>query len=112
MISGVTVARIPSGAVLKRFPSALPCGSHKTNRASDAFCLLDCIFQEQNNTFYVLDVMCWKGYLLYNCTTEFRWYWLRDKLAEGATATIAPANPLRFLVGHDHDACFENELRG
>lgn len=28
----------------------------------------------------MLDVMCWKGYLLYNCTTEFRLYWMRDKL--------------------------------
>jgi len=96
---GNTVARIPSGSVLKKFPSALPSGSHKTNKSSDGYCILDCIFQEQDGTFYVLDVMCWKGYLLYNCTTEFRLYWLRDKLSEGATATVTPANPFRFLVG-------------
>ncbi|RLN84233.1 hypothetical protein BBJ28_00013213 [Nothophytophthora sp. Chile5] len=43
-----------------------------------------------------------KGYLLYNCTTEFRLYWLRDKLSEGAAATVTPANPFRFLV---REAC-------
>jgi snurportin-1 len=96
--SGRTIARIQSGSVLRKFPSALPGGSHKTNRGNDAYCILDCIFQEQNATFYVLDVMCWKSYLLYNCTTEFRWYWARDKLAEGATDVVAPANPYRFLV--------------
>ncbi|EEY67592.1 snurportin-like protein [Phytophthora infestans T30-4] len=94
---GNTIARIPSGSILKKFPSALPCGSHKTNKSSDGYCILDCIFQEQNGTFYVLDVMCWKGYLLYNCTTEFRLYWMRDKLSEGAAGTVTPANPFRFL---------------
>ncbi|KAI9906225.1 hypothetical protein PsorP6_004750 [Peronosclerospora sorghi] len=96
--SGHTIARIPSGSILKKFPSALPCGSHKTNKFNEGYCILDCIFQEQDETFYVLDVMCWKGYLLYNCTTEFRLYWVREKLAEEATATVTPANCYRFLV--------------
>ena len=95
---GNTIARIPAGSILKKFPSALPCGSHKTNKSNDGYCILDCIYQEQNETFYVLDVMCWKSYLLYNCTTEFRLYWMRDKLSEGATAIVTPANPFRFLV--------------
>ncbi|KAG6606544.1 snurportin-like protein [Phytophthora cinnamomi] len=105
---GNTVARIPSGGILKKFPSALPCGSHKTNKSSDGYCILDCIFQEQDGTFYVLDVMCWKGYLLYNCTTEFRLYWMRDKLSEGATATATPANPFRFLP----IPCYESDPAG
>ncbi|RLN75909.1 hypothetical protein BBJ28_00011981, partial [Nothophytophthora sp. Chile5] len=106
---GITIARIPSGNILKKFPSALPCGSHKTNKASDSYCILDCIFQEHDDTFYVLDVMCWKGYLLYNCTTEFRLYWLRDKLSEGAAATVTPANPFRFLLSEGDLANFSFE---
>ncbi|CEG41386.1 m3G-cap-specific nuclear import receptor (Snurportin1) [Plasmopara halstedii] len=94
---GNTIARIPSGNILNKFPSALPCGSYKTNKSSDGYCILDCIYQEQNETFYVLDIMCWKGYLLYNCTSEFRLYWMRDKLSEGLTATVSSANPFRFL---------------
>ncbi|KAG3089388.1 hypothetical protein PI125_g18032 [Phytophthora idaei] len=105
---GNTIARIPSGSILKKFPSALPCGSHKTNKSNDGYCILDCIFQEQDETFYVLDVMCWKGYLLYNCTTEFRLYWMRDKLSEGATATVTSANPFRFLP----IPCYESDQAG
>ncbi|KAL3657325.1 hypothetical protein V7S43_017832 [Phytophthora oleae] len=105
---GNTIARIPSGGILRKFPSALPCGSHKTNKSNDGYCILDCIFQEQDETFYVLDVMCWKGYLLYNCTTEFRLYWMRDKLSEGATATVTPANPLRFVP----IPCYESDPAG
>jgi snurportin-1 len=30
--------------------------------------------------------MCWKGYSLYDCSAEFRLYWVQSKLAEsGAT---------------------------
>ena len=29
-----------------------------------------------------MDVMCWKGYALYDCTAEFRLFWLRGKLEE------------------------------
>ena len=32
--------------------------------------------------YYILDVMCWKGYALYDCTAEFRLFWLRGKLEE------------------------------
>ncbi|CAI5712524.1 unnamed protein product [Peronospora destructor] len=105
---GNTIARSPAGSILKKFPSALPCGSHKTNKSNDGYCILDCIYQEQNETFYVLDVMCWKSYLLYNCTTEFRLYWMRDKLSEGATASVTPANPFRFLP----IPCYESDPAG
>lgn len=31
--------------------------------------------------------MCWKGYSLYDCTAEFRLFWVQSKLAEsGATS--------------------------
>lgn len=46
--------------MLKKFPSALPCGSRKTMGPTDSSCILDCFFQEHDNTFYVLDVMSWK----------------------------------------------------
>ncbi|TDH65423.1 hypothetical protein CCR75_009572 [Bremia lactucae] len=94
---GKTTARTPSGCILKKFPSTLPCGSYKTNKSTEGYCILDCIYQEQDETFYVLDVMCWKGYLLYNCTSEFRQYWMRDKLSEESTASVSSANPFLIL---------------
>ncbi|KDO22897.1 hypothetical protein SPRG_11741 [Saprolegnia parasitica CBS 223.65] len=94
--NGTTIARTHSGSVLKKFPSALPSGSRKTKYGADQYCVLDCIFNDVDGTFYVLDVMCWKGYLLYDCTAEFRFYWLQDKLSETSAATISSANPFAF----------------
>ena len=43
-------------------------------------------------------MMCWKGYSLYNCSTEFRLYWVHSKLAEtDAGAPPTAARPRRFL---------------
>nr|CCA19475.1 snurportinlike protein putative [Albugo laibachii Nc14] len=109
--NGVTVARKTNGSTLQKFPSALPNGSRKTTSHSDGYCILDCIYQtnaDDQGVFYVLDVLCWKGYLLYNCTTEFRLYWLREKLTEGNAAVRAPANPYPFLP----IPCFECDCGG
>lgn len=74
---GMTVARTLSGDVLGRFESAIPGGSP---RGRDSHSVLDVVYAD--GAYYVLDVMCWGGYLLYDCTAEFRFYWLRAKLAE------------------------------
>ena len=34
--------------------------------------------------------------MLYNCTTEFRFYWLRDKLSDTTATHASSANPFRF----------------
>ena len=39
-------------------------------------------YYEPRNTYYAVDVMSWGGYSLYDCTAEFRFYWLRTKLEE------------------------------
>lgn len=31
-------------------------------------------------TFYVLDIMCWRGYPIFDCDTNFRHFWLQTKL--------------------------------
>ncbi|KAL5724816.1 hypothetical protein ACHQM5_008030 [Ranunculus cassubicifolius] len=81
---GTTVSRLRNGYVLHHFPSALPNGARTKDNSGPAnsFCLLDCIFHEQDQTYYVIDMVCWKGYSLYDCTAEFRFYWLNSKLAE------------------------------
>ena len=57
---GTTVARDANGGVLGRFQSALPCGSRRTNRGRGNYCILDCIFNFDTSTYYVLDLLCWK----------------------------------------------------
>lgn len=79
-----TVARFENGEVMEVFPSYLPNGSRHSpgGRGSSSFCILDCIFDKQNNTFYILDVISWKGQFYSDCPTTFRYYWVNDKLSE------------------------------
>ncbi|KAK4514253.1 tRNA methyltransferase, has a role in tRNA modification [Mucor velutinosus] len=76
--SGETIARSRAGNILARFQSRLPNGS-RTNRTSD-FCILDCVYDAVHWTFYVLDIMCWRGYPIFDCDTNFRHFWLQTKL--------------------------------
>ncbi|KAG0209947.1 hypothetical protein BGX28_009818 [Mortierella sp. GBA30] len=81
---GRTMARLPTGQLLvSPFESCLPAGSsqYRGNRRSD-YCILDCVYSSVTRTFWTLDIMCWRGHPVYECETEFRFWWLRGKLAE------------------------------
>ncbi|KAF9095789.1 hypothetical protein BGX23_012617 [Mortierella sp. AD031] len=81
---GKTTARLPSGQLLvSAFESCLPAGSsqYRGNRRSD-YCILDCVYSSVTRTFWTIDIMCWRGHPVYECETEFRFWWLRGKLAE------------------------------
>ncbi|CAO3651862.1 unnamed protein product [Mucor fragilis] len=71
---GETIARSRAGNILARFQSRLPNGS-TANRTSD-FCILDCVYDAVHWTFYVLDIMCWRGYPIFDCDTNFRYAFL------------------------------------
>lgn len=83
-MNGTTVSRQRNGSVLHHFPSALPCGARTRENSGSAqsYCILDCIFHEMDQTYYVIDMVCWRGYPLYECNAEFRFFWLNSKLAE------------------------------
>lgn len=84
----MTISRHRNGSILHKFQSLLPNGSRSSAAGSgDDVCILDCIFHETDNTYYVLDMMCWKGYILYDCSAEFRLYWVQLKLAECTACT-------------------------
>ncbi|XVF49632.1 hypothetical protein PTKIN_Ptkin04bG0029000 [Pterospermum kingtungense] len=82
--NGTTVSRQRNGSILHHFPSALPAGAKTRDGSGSAqsYCILDCIFHELDQTYYVIDIVCWNGYSLYDCTAEFRFYWLNSKLEE------------------------------
>ncbi|CAI5483887.1 unnamed protein product [Closterium sp. Yama58-4] len=82
--NGTTVSRLRNGRIHHRFPSHLPNGARAPGIAagSHVYCILDCIFHEPNSTYYVLDVMAWRGYSLYDCTAEFRLFWLHTHLPQ------------------------------
>ncbi|XP_010907560.1 uncharacterized protein [Elaeis guineensis] len=99
--NGTTVSRLRNGSVLHQFPSLLPSGARRKDLSGPAhsYCILDCIFHEPDQTYYVIDMVCWRGYSLYDCTAEFRFFWLNSKLAEtGACGPPAAYHKYRFSV--------------
>ncbi|KAG6403756.1 hypothetical protein SASPL_135987 [Salvia splendens] len=76
----LTVSWLRNGCLLHRFPSALP------NGATD-------------ETYYVIDMVCLTGMPMYECTTEFRFFWLSSKLAESeACNDPSPYHKYRFMT--------------
>lgn len=87
------------GNVMHKFFSLLPSGSKKTVQGTAGYTILDCVYNAQTHTYIVLDLMCWRGHQVYDCTAEFRITWLRSKLREefgGALQVRGPNNKFRF----------------
>jgi snurportin-1 len=96
---GVTKAYTRTGHHMRQFPSHLPGGARKFNTGKNDYCILDCLFDETSQTFYILDVMCWCGIPVYDSDTEFRLYWLNTKIQEFDRDIVAQTNtnPYRFI---------------
>lgn len=95
--NGATVSRLRNGCLLHRFPSALPNGARtkESSRSAQSYCILDCIFHELDQTYYVIDMVCWAGISFYECTAEFRFFWMNSKLVESG-ACEAPSAHHRY----------------
>ncbi|KAK7302238.1 hypothetical protein RJT34_13123 [Clitoria ternatea] len=100
--NGTTISRLRNGSILHRFPSALPNGARRkdvSSGSSHSYSILDCIFHEVDETYYVIDMVCWRGYSLCDCTAEFRFFWLNSKLAEtGACDPPSHYHKYRFSL--------------
>ncbi|KAI3765978.1 hypothetical protein L2E82_16025 [Cichorium intybus] len=95
--NGTTVSRLRNGSLLHRFPSSLPNGARtrEGSRSAQSYCILDCIFHELDQTYYVIDMVCWAGISFYECTAEFRFFWMNSKLVESG-ACEAPSTYHRY----------------
>lgn len=92
-----TYAYSRPGAKLKNFPSLLPGGCKHTHRLAQDYCILDCVFHEGKQMFYILDIMCWAGYPVYDSDTEFRVFWKEQKYKECKEISMySRINPLPF----------------
>ncbi|XP_074693949.1 snurportin-1 isoform X4 [Strix aluco] len=67
---GTTAAYTKSGFCVNRFPSLLPGGNRHNSTSEKVYCILDCIYNEAKQTYYILDVMCWRGHPVYDCQTS------------------------------------------
>ncbi|XP_014784656.1 snurportin-1 isoform X1 [Octopus bimaculoides] len=79
---GSTSVYTKNGYLVNRFPSMFPGGNRDHGSYHEAGTILDCICNEAENVYYILDVMCWNGHPMYDTETEFRFYWLHMKYNE------------------------------
>ncbi|KAM4733580.1 snurportin-1 isoform 1-T1 [Anableps anableps] len=106
---GSTAAYTKSGYCVSRFPSLLPGGNRHNSAMGKDYTILDCIYSEVDRTYYILDVMCWRGHPVYDCPTEFRFYWLQSKVQETeGLSEIAKRNPFRFVSLQSTDCTAES----
>ncbi|XP_054243899.1 snurportin-1 [Indicator indicator] len=107
---GTTAAYTKSGFCVNKFPSLLPGGNRHSSASEKVYCILDCIYSEAKQTYYILDVMCWRGHPVYDCQTDFRFFWLFSKIQEeeglGEKSRI---NPFKF-VGLQNFPCSSDSL--
>ena len=91
-----------------------PCHHNKLGRATVQSTQLTSqaasAFAEPQQTYYVIDVMCWQGYVLYDCAAEFRLYWLAAKLAEICLSSTATAQQLYRFMAVPAAPCTPGEL--
>ncbi|XP_042844282.1 snurportin-1 isoform X2 [Panthera tigris] len=103
---GFTSAYTKSGYRVNRFSSLLPGGNRQNSATAKDYTILDCIYSEVNQTYYVLDVMCWRGHPFYDCQTDFRFYWMHSKLPEeeglGEKTKLNPVDGLLFYHKQTH----------
>ena len=95
----ITIVRNEEGIIIDKFPSLLPNGSRRApgGRGPNSFSILDCIFDTDRQTFYVLDMVCWKGQYYTDCPTSFRFYWIKDKLSDvGGIDMVSSSNYFKF----------------
>ena len=91
---GRTFARNRAGDVVAKFVSRLPSGSPRRNTDGNKYCILDTVYvpgaegSGDPGSYYVLDLLCWKGHPLLDTTAEFRTFWRITRLAECAGVDV------------------------
>jgi hypothetical protein len=58
------------GYKIIEFDSLLPGGGFQTQKNSDST-ILDCVWVEKNQSYYVLDIICWGKVILLNCEVNY-----------------------------------------
>jgi len=72
---------------------------------------LDCVFYEPTLTYYVLDLMCWKGNYYFDCEADFRFFWLYNKFSETDNLDkVTTNNPYKFVPMPRYPCTKENIL--
>nr|CAD7443784.1 unnamed protein product [Timema bartmani] len=85
---GMTRSYSKYGRTMQSWKSGLPTAT-----------VLDCIWSDEDQTYYVLDVLVWGAHPLLDCETEFRFFWLETKFSENPELMRTYAgNKFRFVL--------------
>ncbi|XP_016973199.1 snurportin-1 [Drosophila rhopaloa] len=97
--SGITKAYSKSGWMFMEMRSSLP-GDWQLQKSQT---VLDCVYVEDADTFYVLDAISFGQQNLQDCQASFRFYWLRARFEENDFAKIGEHNEKPFVLLDHHD---------
>ncbi|CAH1796903.1 unnamed protein product [Owenia fusiformis] len=110
---GITRAYGKTGYKLNEFASAIPGGSmSQQGRGSHEYSVLDCVWSEALQTYFIIDMMCWKSHPIYDTETEFRFFWMHQKFTEDCPniSKLTRANQFH-IVPLPHFACSRESLQ-
>ncbi|XP_039487629.1 snurportin-1 [Drosophila santomea] len=94
---GITKAYSKGGWMFMDWRSSLP-GDWQLQKGQT---ILDCVYVEDADTFYVLDAIAFGQQDLQECEASFRFYWLRARFEENDYAKISEHNEKKFkLLDH------------
>lgn len=99
-----TIAYSKSGCVIDIFQSSLQSGRYLT--------VLDCIFNEETQSFYVLDVLVYHNQEFLLCDASFRFYWIRSKFDEFDHSQVHAHNQYAFYHIDRADFDHPEEVEG
>eukprot|EP00127_Corallochytrium_limacisporum_P006369 Clim_evm80s225 gene=Clim_evmTU80s225 len=107
---GHTSAYTRHGRNIMHFQSKLPGGLSRQKRTPRDYVLLDCVWDEERRTFYVLDVMVWKELDFYDSDRSFRCFWISSKIKELNLTERVKQDQCCFLPLHSF-ACTSRGLQ-
>lgn len=100
-----TIAYSKTGVVVDIFQSSLQSGSRYLT-------VLDCIFSEETQSFYVLDVLAYHNQEFLLCDAAFRFYWIRSKFDEFDHSAVHSHNQYAFYHVDRADFDHPEEVEG
>lgn len=110
---GETVAYSRTGQFIKAFQSSLPGGNrHHTSQCRRQFAIVDCIYIQHKNAFYLMDALAWNEHNLYESEASFRFFWLQSRYNENRDkfTTTNARNESRFFCLNTYSVTDQNIL--
>jgi len=96
---GITKAYSKGGWMFMDLRSSLP-GDWQLQKGQT---ILDCVYVEDADTFYVLDAISFGQQDLQDCEASFRFYWLRARFEENDFSKLNEHNEKPFVLLDHHD---------